>query len=104
MTKPKRRTYDEDFKRQTVALADASESTDAAIEKDLGLYNGAIRHWREDIAHHKEEAFPGKGHLRPTDDEFRRLKRELELVRQERDILKKAVAIFSAPPRTDSHS
>ena len=39
--------------------------------------------------------FPGKGHLSPEDSEIRRLKRENERLRMERDILKKAVAIFS---------
>ena len=43
--------------------------------------------------------FIGKGRLRPADDELRRLKKELEDVKQERDILKKALAIFSKEPK-----
>ena len=41
------------------------------------------------------EAFPGKGHVSSADEELRRLKRENEVLRQERDILKKAIAIFT---------
>jgi transposase len=104
MSKIKRRKYDEDFKTQTVELADSSERTDAAIEKDLGVYQGAIRHWRADLESNKGEAFPGTGHLRPSEEEFRQLRREVEILRQEREILKKAVAIFSIPPRTGSNS
>lgn len=44
---------------------------------------------------HGNEAFPGKGHQTPLEEENHRLKRELERVQQERDILKKAINIFS---------
>jgi transposase len=49
----------------------------------------------EDTAH----AFPGKGHLKPADEQMRCLKKELTDVKEERDILKKALAIFSKHPR-----
>jgi len=42
-----------------------------------------------------KEAFPGSGHQASLEEENRRLKRELERVQQERDILKKGVSIFS---------
>ena len=48
----------------------------------------------EDTAH----AFPGKGHLKPADEQMRCLKKELTDVKEERDILKKALAIFSKHP------
>ena len=47
------------------------------------------------LGQHGREAFPGSGHQTPLEEENRRLKRELERVQQERDILKKAVSIFS---------
>jgi transposase len=37
--------------------------------------------------------------LKPQDEELRRLRRELEIVKQERDILKKAISVFSREPR-----
>ena len=74
---------------------------------------GGPRKWREiwvfgrtcfDVGSGKLEedqrqAFPGQGHLKPDEEEMRRLRRELERVREERDILKKALAIFSVPSR-----
>ena len=44
-----------------------------------------------------EHAFPGHGRLTPEQERIRQLERENEILRQERDILKKAVAIFSHP-------
>ena len=103
MTK-KNKHYDPDFKRHAVELADSSDRPASTIEKELGIYQGAIRTWRRDLEADSTHAFPGKGHLKPDDEELRRLRRELEITRQERDILKKAVAIFSHVPRTGSHS
>lgn len=100
----RRRTFDPDFKRDAVALADSTDKSDKAIEEELGLYHGALRHWRRELEKDAETAFPGKGRLKPDQEELRQLRRELEIVRQERDILKKAVSIFSHPPRIDSHS
>ena len=51
-----------------------------------------------------EHAFPGKGYLKAPDEEIRRLQRENERLRRERDILKKAVAIFSTEPDRYSRS
>jgi transposase len=48
-----------------------------------------------ELAEHGPEAFPGSGHQTALEEENRRLKRELERTRQERDILKKTVSIFS---------
>jgi transposase len=103
MAKP-RKMYDAEFKRQTIALADASEKTDAAIEREMGLYQGAIRHWRAELLTHEDASFPGHGRLHSTDEELRRLRRENEILRQERDILKKAMVIFSAPPNRNTRS
>jgi transposase len=104
MSKRPRKIYDAEFKRRAVELASAPGTTDTRIERDLGLYQGAIRHWRAELNEDPAQAFPGKGKLRPVDEELRRLRRENEILRQERDILKKAVAIFSVPPKTGTGS
>ena len=46
---------------------------------------------------HGVSAFPGKGHLHAEDERVKKLERENEVLRRERDILKKALAIFSLP-------
>ncbi len=51
-----------------------------------------------------QQAFPGKGHLTEDEELIRQLKRENEVLRQERDILKKAVAIFSSSPERSTRS
>jgi transposase len=46
-----------------------------------------------------QEAFPGHGKLKPADEELRQLRRKLADVEEERDILKKALAVFSKRPK-----
>lgn len=95
-----RKKYDAAFKRESVRLADTSGKRDRTVEQELGLYQGAIRHWRKELQADPGNAFPGTGNLKPQDEAFRRLLRENAILREERDILKKAVAIFSRKPKT----
>lgn len=89
---------DKEFKIEAVRLASELGNTQAGIERDLGISQGIISRWKRELVKNGEQAFPGKGHLKSDDDELRRLKRENERLRRERDILKKAVAIFSEDP------
>ena len=99
-----KKQYDVNFKREAVRLADENGVTDRQIERDLGLYQGAIRSWRNALQADPVDAFPGTGHQKPLEEENRRLRRELEIARQERNILKKAVAIFSETPKPGTDS
>src|SRR5215472_15965847 len=85
-----------EFKEEAVRLVETSGKPIAQIARELGISDSAIHNWRKDLADHGEEAFPGKGHQTALEEENRRLKRELERVQQERDILKKVVSIFSS--------
>jgi transposase len=91
----KRKTYTREFKIEALQLAETSGKPIAAIERDLGLSVGQIHHWKRQLADEGQEAFPGKGHLKPQDAVIRELRRENEMLRQERDILKKAISIFA---------
>ena len=82
-------------KEEAVRLAETSGKPRAQIARELGLSDSAIHGWRKELAEHGKEAFPGKGHQTDLEEENRRLKRELERVQQERDMLKKVVGIFS---------
>lgn len=97
MAARRRKEYDREFKLEAVRLADKPDAVARRVEQDLGLYQGAIRHWREELKADPDHAFPGTGHLKPLEDENRRLARENRELREERDILKKAMAIFSSP-------
>ena len=96
--------FDKEFKIEAVRLASEPGNTQAGIERDLGISQGIISRWKRELRKDGDQAFPGKGRLKPTDDEMQRLKRENERLRRERDILKKAVAIFSEDPNRYSDS
>lgn len=96
--------YDKQFKIEAVRLASEPGSTQAGIERDLGIGQGVISRWRRELESDGGQAFPGKGHLKGQDEELRRLQRENERLRRERDILKKVVAIFSEDPNRYSGS
>jgi transposase len=90
-------SYTKEFKQQAVKLCETSEKSQAEIARDLGVADSSLSKWRKEFGEHGEEAFPGKGHQTPLEEENRRLRREIEILKQEREILKKAVSIFAQP-------
>lgn len=103
-TMPPRKVYSREFKLEALRLLKSSGKTKTELERELGLYQGQLHLWEK--AFNKEggnlqQAFPGTGHQNDAEAELSKLKRELEVVRQERDILKKALAIFSKTPNQD---
>ena len=91
------KTYTAEFKREAVQLVQTSGKPIAQVARDLGISDTSIHQWRKELTEHGPEAFPGSGHQPAQEEEIRRLKRELDIVKQERDILKKAIGIFSRP-------
>jgi transposase len=100
----RRRTYDKEFKNEAVRLVLEEGYKAAEVERNLGISNNIVSRWVREANEDPEDAFPGKGRLKPPDEQIRTLKRELERVKRERDILKKAVAIFSIDPDRYSDS
>ena len=95
----RRKVYTPEFRREAVRLLETSGNSGAQIERDLGLGSGCLTRWKQKLAEEGENAFPGHGRLAPDQEHIRKLEREIEILRQERDILKKAVAIFSHPSK-----
>jgi len=93
-----RRNYDKAFKLEVLKMIEESNKTIKSIAAELGIHPGVIYRWRMQFRENDIEAFPGKGHQPPEDEEIRRLKKELADVKEERDILKKAVAFFAKHP------
>lgn len=91
------RTYDKEFKINAVNLYKSSGRSLKAIADELGLAISTLSHWVQDYKKEGTQSFPGKGQVKSSEEELRALRKELMHVRQERDILKKAVAIFSGP-------
>jgi transposase len=91
----KRRRYTREFKVEAVRLTEAEDKTVADVAFDLGLHPNTLYRWRSELGVAGEEAFPGHGQMKAGDEEVRRLQREVARLRQERDILKKAITFFA---------
>lgn len=102
MSKHGNKKYDASFKREAVRMADQSNKSDIQVEKDLGISHGSIYRWRKDLQKDPVNAFPGTGHQPALEEEVRRLRKERDDAVMERDILKKAIAIFSRTQKTNS--
>ena len=91
----KQRKYTKEFKLEALRLYETSHKSITEIEQDLGITPGMMNKWRRRYRAKGEQAFRGKGRQDDTAAELRRLQREVEVLRQERDILKKAIKLFS---------
>jgi len=92
----KRRKYDREYKQMVVELANAREDI-SALAAELDLRIDMIYRWRREALANLGASFPGQGNKTMTEEqkEIARLKKELRDAQLERDILKKAVSIFS---------
>lgn len=94
-----RKSFSREFKLETVRLVVDGENSVVEIARDMGIHPNTLYRWVKEFSEKPEEAFPGKGHQAPEAEQIRQLKRENERLRMERDILKKAMAIFSKDPK-----
>lgn len=90
-----RRRYPKEYKRAAVRQIEETGRDVREIAFDLGNHHNTLHRWWLELREGGEEAFAGNGQTQDSDDEVRRLKRELARVREERDILKKAVTFFA---------
>ncbi len=98
MSKGKRRTYDREFKHEAVRLVLQKGRKVAEVARNLGIHENLLHKWKKQHLEDSENAFPGKGNLKPEDEAMRKLERDLADITEERDILKKALAVFSRHP------
>jgi len=94
-----RRQYDREFKLEAVRLSYEAGRSVAGVARDLGISENTLHVWRAKLKSEGSGAFPGKGHQSAEQEELRRLRRQLSEVTEERDILKKALAVFSRRPK-----
>jgi len=92
-----RRTFPREFKEEAVRMVTERGHRLSQVARDLELDPKLIRRWREELKQEGAQSFPGKGHQTPEEEELRRLHREIARLQEEREILKKALAIFSGP-------
>ena len=100
-----RKSYSKEFKQKAVELSNVRGNV-AEVARELGINAEFIYRWRRELGINPEQAFNGKGkpQLSEEQKEIARLKRKLADAEMERDILKKAVGIFSANDRKSTNS
>jgi transposase len=91
-----RRTFTKEFKTNAVELS-YSRANVVELANELTIRPELLYRWRSEFASYNGKSFPGNGKAKQTEEESEnaRLKKELAEMRMERDILKKAVSIFS---------
>jgi transposase len=93
------RYFTDEFKHNAVQMVLEKGMPVRKVARDLDIHPNLLHQWRRKFVEDGTDAFVGKGHLRPQEAELRRLQKELEEVKEERDILKKALAVFSRQNR-----
>jgi transposase len=101
--------YSEEFKDEAVRLSQQAGKSVRIVAEELGVSRAALQQWRQRRGSAQGRRSTGtrgndvqqneRPQLSVDAEEYRQMKRELELVRQERDILKKAIAYFAQPPK-----
>jgi transposase len=99
-----RRKFDKSFKMQAIKMLLEEHLPIVEIAKRLDVNQTQIHKWKQEFETHGKEAFPGKGRQTAEEEENRRLRKRLADAEEERDILKKALAIFSKAPEESSNS
>jgi transposase len=96
MMPTQQKTYTEEFKREAVRLAQERGNI-AQTARDLGVSDTSILYWKKQLEETPQRPFPGQGN--PRDAEMAQLQRENARLKEENEILKKAVGIFTNRPR-----
>jgi transposase-like protein len=91
----KRKSFSPEFKREAVRLLETAQKSSADLARELGVRRNQLYKWKEQLSQRGTGAFPGSGRGSESNDELARLRKELEKVKEERDILKKAAAYFA---------
>lgn len=92
-----RKKYSKEFKMEAIAMFKNGERSMYEVERELGITSGLLSKWIAKIenAEKPEEAFPGNGKLTESDEKIRKLERENFQLRQEKEILKKVLEIYT---------
>lgn len=94
-----RRRFDREFKEDAIRLILDGGRPVREVARDLGIHENMLHRWKQEYLQDKEHSFPGKGHMKPHEEEIFKLKRRIADLEEDRAILKKALAIFSKCPK-----
>ena len=95
MEKGAKRVFDKEFKINTARLIISKEKKIAELSRELSITENTLHNWKKQYLKDTKDAFPGKGHQTPNEEYLKKLERENQILKEERDILKKALGIFS---------
>ena len=95
----RRRHFTREFKRDAVQLVTERGMPVGKVARDLDIHPNLLHLWRRRFLKDGDKAFVGKGRVKPEEAEIKKLRKELEKVKEQRDILKKALAVFSKQNR-----
>jgi len=95
----KNRHFTREFKLNAVQLVTEKGMPVGKVARDLDIHPNLLHIWRREFLKEGDKAFTGKGCVKPENAEIRKLRKELEKVREQGDILKKALAVFSKQDR-----
>lgn len=90
-----RRRFSREFKLEAVKLIRERGVSAAQAARDLDVHENVLRKWVKEFGSDPVQAFPGHGQMKPEQQEIERLRREVNKLKAERDILKKAAAFFA---------
>ena len=90
-----RRSFSREYKLEAVRMVTEGGHSLAQVGRDLDIRPNMLRRWRRQFEEDAEQAFPGVGQRKAVDEEMFQLRRKLDRVTMERDILKKALGIVS---------
>ena len=95
-----RKIYDKTFKEKAVQLS-YDRTNISELARELGITAPQLYKWRKEFEEFGEGSFPGKGNLKltPEQEKIHELEKRLKDAELERDILKKAIGIFSKSGR-----
>ena len=91
----KKREFSPEFKREAVRLVLAGKKTRAQIARDFDIRADLLLRWQKDLAPHSTQQADPENKRSKEAERIRQLEREVEVLREERDILKKAAAFFA---------
>ena len=91
----KNRHFSREFRRDAVQLVKEKGMPVGKVARGLDIHPNLLHLWRGRFLAEGEKAFVGKGRVTPEEAEIKGIRKELEKVKEERDILKKALAVFS---------
>ncbi|HSW55205.1 MAG TPA: transposase [Ignavibacteriaceae bacterium] len=91
----KRRRYDKEFKISAVKMILEEGMNTAQVSRDLGVNENSLYKWKREYVSDQQNAFPGKGRMKPEEEELRELRKQVKRLEMERDILEKAIGYFT---------